>query len=93
MASKSKKAAQANVTLGRLAQTSQMQIHNAHKAKRAALVIAGTMGLWLLLQLIGAQYDWPPKYALLVDLAALAGFIWGLVITYKIWRKSPSRRG
>jgi len=30
------------------------------------------------------------KYTLLVDLAALAGFIWSLVVTYQIWRK---RRG
>ena len=52
------------------------------QAKRAALVIAGTMALWILLQLIGAQYDWAPKYALLIDLAALAGFIWALVITF-----------
>jgi hypothetical protein len=59
----------------------------AHQAKRAALVIAGTMCLWLLLQLIGAQYDWQPKYALLIDLAALAGFIWALVITFQIWRQ------
>jgi hypothetical protein len=59
--------------------------HRAQQAKRAALVIAGTMCLWILLQLIGAQYDWPPKYALLIDLAALAGFIWALVITFQIW--------
>ena len=58
----------------------------SQQAKRAALVIAGTMALWILLQLIGAQYDWPPKYALLIDLAALAGFIWALVITFEIWR-------
>jgi hypothetical protein len=58
----------------------------AKQAKRAALVIAGTMLVWILLQLIGAQYDWAPKYALLIDLAALAGFIWALVITFEIWR-------
>jgi hypothetical protein len=28
----------------------------------------------------------PPKYALLADLAALAGFIWALIVTYQIWR-------
>lgn len=82
MASKSKKAAQAH-----LAQDRQVQTGQARQAKRAALVIAGTMGLWILLQLIGAQYDWPPKYALLIDLAALAGFIWALVTTFQIWRQ------
>jgi hypothetical protein len=60
---------------------------NANQAKRAALMIAGTMCLWILLQLIGAQYNWAPKYALLVDLAALAGFIWALALTFEIWRQ------
>lgn len=85
MASKSKKAAsQARAGETNMSHTSQTQ---ARRAKRAALVIAGTMGLWMLLQLIGAQYDWPPKYALLIDLAALAGFIWALVATFQIWRQ------
>jgi Family of unknown function (DUF5337) len=44
------------------------------------------MLLWILAQLIGAQYGWAPKYALLVDLAALAGFIWALAVTFQIWR-------
>lgn len=62
-------------------------MRQARQAKRAALIIAGTMGLWMLLQLIGAEYNWPPKYALLIDLAALAGFIWGLIATFQIWRQ------
>lgn len=52
-----------------------------------ALVIVGTMVLWLGAQFIGGQMNWPLKYALLVDLAAGAGFIWALIVTYKIWRK------
>lgn len=62
------------------------QMQQARQARRAAFVMAGTMALWLLLQLIGAQYGWPAKYTLLVDLAAAAGFIWALVVTYQIWR-------
>ena len=58
----------------------------ARQARLVALVIAATMGLWILAQMIGAQYGWAPKYALLVDLAALAGFIWALAVTYQIWR-------
>jgi hypothetical protein len=64
----------------------------AQQAKRAAKVIAGTMCLWILLQLIGAQYNWAPKFALLIDLAALAGFIWALVITFEIWRLGRNDR-
>ena len=52
-----------------------------------ALVIAGTMLLWLGAQVVGADMGWPLRYTLLVDLAALAGFIWALVVTYQIWRK------
>lgn len=65
---------------------------SAAKAKQAALAIAGTMCLWLLLQLIGAQMGWPPKYALLIDLAALAGFIWALAVTFQIWRARRNDR-
>lgn len=58
----------------------------AKQARRAGLAIAGTMLGWMLLQLIGAEYDWPPKYALLIDLFALAGFIWALAVVFQIWR-------
>ena len=55
--------------------------------RQVALVIAGTMLLWMGAQVVGADMGWPLKYTLLVDLAALAGFIWALVVTYQIWRK------
>lgn len=58
----------------------------ARLTRKVALVIAGTMVLWLLVQLIGAQYGWPVEYTLLADLAAAAGFIWALAVTYQIWR-------
>ena len=56
------------------------------QSRRAAIVIAGTMLGWMLLQQIGAQYNWPLKYTLLVDLFALAGFIWALIVVLQIWR-------
>ena len=52
-----------------------------------AVVIAVTMLLWMGVQVVGADMGWPPKYTLLADLAALAGFIWALVVTFQIWRK------
>jgi spore maturation protein SpmA len=60
----------------------------SRKAKRVALVIAGTMLIWLGGQRIGGELGLPPKYALLIDLAAMAGFIWAMVVTYQIWRAS-----
>lgn len=58
----------------------------AKQSRRAGLAIAGTMLAWMLLQLIGAEYNWPPKYALLIDLFALVGFIWALAVVVQIWR-------
>lgn len=60
--------------------------HFARQARRVALVIAGTMLFWLGAQAIGGALGLAPKYALLVDLAALAGFIWALIVTFGLWR-------
>jgi len=65
-------------------------IDTARKSRQVGIIIAVTMAVWLVVQLVGDQYGWPARYALLVDLAALAAFIWALVVTYRIWRK---RRG
>ena len=62
----------------------------AKQARLAAIVMAGTMILWMGAQVVGGEMGWPAKFTLLVDLAALAGFIWSLAVTYQIWRK---RRG
>ncbi|NBZ87543.1 hypothetical protein GV832_08115 [Rhodobacteraceae bacterium CYK-10] len=61
-------------------------------AKRIGVALVATMGLWLIVQEIGAQYGWPPKYALLADLAALAAFFWTLVATYRLWRLGQTNR-
>ena len=60
----------------------------AKQARQVGLVLTGTMAMWLGLQYFGGKEGWNPKYILLIDLAALAGFIWALVVTYQIWRKS-----
>lgn len=60
---------------------------NATQARTVALVIAGTMILWLGAQWLGGQMGWDTRYAILFDLAALAAFFWALVVTYQLWRK------
>lgn len=62
----------------------------AKQARLAAIVMAATMVLWVGVQFVGAEMGWPVEFTLLFDLAALAGFIWALAVTYQIWRK---RRG
>lgn len=59
----------------------------ARQGRIAALVIAGTMLLWLGAQWLGPKLGLPGRYAILFDLAALAAFFWALVVTWKIWRK------
>ncbi|MFZ1470998.1 MAG: DUF5337 domain-containing protein [Paracoccaceae bacterium] len=62
----------------------------ARKARRVGLVLAGTMAVWIGAQMVGAEMGWDTRFAFLFDFAALAAFIWALVVTYQIWR---ARRG
>lgn len=55
-----------------------------------ALVIAGTMLIWMAAQWFGGTYGWATRYVFLFDFAALAAFVWSLVVIYQIWR---GRRG
>ncbi len=62
----------------------------AVQARMAAFVIAGAMLLWMGAQWLGGQMGWQARYVFLFDLAALAAFFWGLVVTYRVWRKRRS---
>ena len=65
---------------------------SAHDIKRGrqvrlvAVVIAATMILWMGGQWLGGHFGWETRYVFLFDLAAIAGFIWALAVTYQIWR-------
>lgn len=52
-----------------------------------AFVLVGTMVLWMAAQWLGGRMGLEPRFAFLVDFAALAAFIWALVVTYQIWRQ------
>lgn len=56
-------------------------------ARRAALIFAGTALSWVLVQWLGRAFGWPPALLLVFDALALAGFVWGAVMTVRIWRK------
>lgn len=58
----------------------------AQKARLVSLVIAGTMVLWIGAQWIGSKLGIDTRYALLLDLLALAAFVWALIVIYQIWR-------
>jgi predicted metal-binding membrane protein len=59
----------------------------ARKGRHIALVIAGTMLVWLLFSLfIGPAIGLPGRYALLFDFIALAGFVYAGINTFQLWR-------
>lgn len=59
----------------------------ARQMRQVALVIAGATMLWLILGEVGRQYGWEARYAFLLDLAALAAYVWALFVTWTLWRK------
>lgn len=56
-------------------------------ARLIAVVIAVAMILWMGVQYLGDQMQWPPRYIFLADLSAGAAFLWAMVATYRLWRK------
>ena len=65
----------------------------AREARLVAVVIAATMVLWLGAQWLGGRAGWETRYVFLFDLAALAAFIWALVVTWRSWRRQKRPRG
>lgn len=65
----------------------------ARKGRTVSLVIAGTLIVWMLLQVIGPMVGLAGRYALLFDFAALAALIWAFVNIYQIWRMRQAEKG
>ena len=58
----------------------------ARQSRTVAVVIAVTTLIWLGGQWLGRELGLAGRYSLLIDLAALAGFIWAFVVTFRMWR-------
>jgi type IV secretory pathway VirB2 component (pilin) len=65
-------------------------LKRAAQARLVGIVLAVTMILWMGAQWLGGRMGWETRFVFLFDLAALAAFLWALVVTYQIWR---GRRG
>jgi hypothetical protein len=61
-------------------------LKRAAQARLVAVVLAGTMALWLGAQWLGGRMGWDTRYVFLFDLMAIAAFVWAMVVTYQIWR-------
>ena len=64
----------------------------ARKGRTVALVIAGTMLLWLLAQFLAPRLGLPGHFAWLFDLAALAALFWALVVIYQMWQARAAEK-
>lgn len=65
----------------------------AKQGRLAGLVIAFTGALWVVATWAGTHWDWPQRSRALVDLAALGGFLFALIVTYRIWRARRKDEG
>jgi hypothetical protein len=58
----------------------------ARRARTVAIVLCATMVLWLVAQWIGGRLGWATRWVFLLDLAALAAFLWAMIVTVGLWR-------
>lgn len=68
--------------------TTEETRENGRIARQISIVIACTMVLWMAAQWIGGSLGLPSEYVFLFDLFALAGFLWALIVTLQLWRKT-----
>ncbi len=59
----------------------------ARTARTVAIVLIITMVTWMAAQVLGGALGLPVRYVFLVDLGALAAFLWALVVTFQLWRR------
>ncbi|MBM9594109.1 DUF5337 domain-containing protein [Roseitranquillus sediminis] len=75
-----------------LTQNAERERQMARQGRLVALVIVVTMLAWLGLQWLGGRMGWPARWVFLFDLAALAAFVWSLIVTVGIWRQRRRER-
>ena len=61
--------------------------------RRAGLVLAVTGLLWVGLTWIVSTWGWPDRIRTLCDVFALAGFGFGLYLTWQAWRLRRHPKG
>jgi hypothetical protein len=66
--------------------TDQGTTRRARTARTVAVVLCLTMVAWVGLQWLGGRFGWAARWAFLFDLAALAAFLWAMIVTVGLWR-------
>jgi len=65
----------------------------AMQSRLASLAIVLTAVLWMAATWAGGHWDWPQRVRALFDLLALAGFVFALILTFRIWRQGQKDEG
>ncbi|MBZ0124162.1 MAG: DUF5337 domain-containing protein [Roseovarius sp.] len=65
----------------------------ARKGRQAALTIAGTGALWVLVTLIADKEGFGQGLRLFFDLLALAGFVFAFWLIFQYWRARRDNQG
>ena len=63
------------------------------QGRLTALVIAGSVCLWLIANFAGPKFGLTMRFAILADLIVLAALFWALVNCFFIWRKRQNNEG
>ena len=56
------------------------------QGRQAFFVIIGTVILWVAINLAGGPLGIPARFVFLADFAALAAFLWALIVLVRLWR-------
>lgn len=64
----------------------QTERRRVAQIRRAAIVMAATMILWMGAQFLGGQLGLPVRLLFLFDLAAIAALVWAMIVTYWVWK-------
>ncbi len=73
--------------------TTDLDQQIARKGRHVALVIASAMVIWFGAGVLGGAMNWPGRFALLFDFAALAALTYAFVNIYQIWRLRRESQG
>lgn len=69
------------------------ELREVAQMRRISRVLVITALLWLAAQWLGPQLGLAGEYAFLIDLAAMAAFIWSLVVGVQLWRGRDGGNG
>ena len=60
--------------------------HENRQGRFVALVIAGAMLLWIVVQWLGPKLGLAGRFAILIELSVFAAFMCAMVVSLRMWR-------